>query len=60
MERVLGGARDDDVEPRPDVVDINVRPGIIGTTSVVETTIIGGDEDSDLRSGRPSGRPRRA
>ena len=54
MERVLGSAHDDEVEPRPDVVDVGVRPGIIGTTSVVETTILGRDDDN--RRGGPSGR----
>ena len=57
MERVLGTAHDDEVEPRPDVVEVGVRPGIIGTTSVVETTVLRHDEDD--RRGGPSG-PTRA
>ena len=63
MERVLGSAYDDDVEPRPDVVEVAVRPGIIGTISVVETTILGRDddnhEDDAIRRGGPSGPPPR-
>jgi hypothetical protein len=60
MERVLGSTHDDDVKPRPDVVEIEVRPGIVGTTSVVETTILRGDEDREMRRSGPSARRPRA
>jgi hypothetical protein len=60
VERVLGSVHDHEAEPHPDVVEVDVKPGIIGTTSVVETTELGRDDDEDTRRGRsgPSQRDR--
>jgi hypothetical protein len=58
MERVLGAARDEG-EPYADVVDIDVRPGLVGTASVVETTILRRrDEDSHRGISESGPRPR--
>jgi hypothetical protein len=44
LERVLGSARDDDVQRRSEVVELNVRPWLAGvTTSVVQVTVLGPD-----------------
>jgi hypothetical protein len=45
LERVLGSARDDDVQRRSEVVELNVRPWLAGiTTSVVQVTVLGPDD----------------
>ena len=44
LERVLGRANDDEVQPRSEVVELNVRPWRAGTnTSVVQVMVLGPD-----------------
>jgi hypothetical protein len=46
LERVLGSARDDDVQRRSEVVELNVRPWLAGiTTSVVQVTVLRSDDE---------------
>jgi hypothetical protein len=48
MERVLGGARDDDNAPHTDVVQLEVKPWFAGTTeSVMQLTVLGHAEPDD-------------
>jgi hypothetical protein len=43
LERVLGDAHEDDeLQPHPDVVELRVKPWLVGTTtSVVQMTVLG-------------------
>jgi hypothetical protein len=53
LERVLGGAQDEDVQPRPEVIELAIKPWFGGTTtSVVQMTVLGRG-DSSARSRPP-------
>jgi hypothetical protein len=46
MERVLGTAHDDERSSRVAIVELDIKPGVIATTtSVVQSTVLGRDRD---------------